>query len=129
MGSKTKVECKEPSVALRMRSPTRLEVELHRYLVASEPDVEIDARDVIGGLAPFYDCAQRLGIDPVQLFETASGDLRQSTRELASVFARRSDISLYSFGWELEDTVNGPCYRRLEALWLVPRPTGDIGGH
>jgi hypothetical protein len=37
------------------------------------------------GLAPFFDCAQRLGVDPIDLFERASRDTKAATRELAVI--------------------------------------------
>lgn len=80
-------------MALRTQSAERLGVELNRYMVASELDVESDWRDVLVGLAPYYDCAKRLGIDPVKVFERASKDLNELTRELTRAFAGRSDIT------------------------------------
>ena len=80
-------------------------------MIASEPEVDNDWREVLVDLAPFYDCAQRLAVDPVELFETASRDLNKQTRELMNGFARRSDITLRAFGWKLETTSEGPCYR------------------
>jgi len=80
-------------------------------MVGSESEVDIDWRDVLVDFAPFFDCAQRLRVDPVELFETASKDLGYEIRELANGFARRSDITLASFGWKLETTSEGPCYR------------------
>lgn len=98
-----------------MRSPQRLRVDLNRYLVACKSDVDIDWRDVLVGLAPYFDCAQRLGLDPVELFDAAAKDLDGETRELARTFARRPDITLTSFGWELRKTSDGPCYRPISA--------------
>jgi hypothetical protein len=111
VASKTRSKCSEPTAALQMRSPERLGVDLYRYVVAAEPEVETDWRDVLVGLAPFYACARRLGVDPVELFDTASNDLHERARELVRTFARRSDITLHSFGWMLENTSDGPCYR------------------
>jgi len=93
-----------------MGSPERLGVDLNRYLVECELEVDMDWRDVLVGLAPFYDCALRLRVDPVELFDAASKDINEETRELARRFARRSDISLKSFAWTLESTPEGPCY-------------------
>jgi hypothetical protein len=93
-----------------MGSPERLGVELNRYLVENELGVNSDWRDVLVGLASFYDCALRLQVDPVRLFDTASEDLNEETRELARGFARRSDVTLKSFAWTLESTPEGPCY-------------------
>lgn len=69
--------CQEPTTALRTRSPNRLRGDLNRYLLASEPKVDVDPRDVMVGLAPFFDCAKRLGVDPVDLFERASRDIKR----------------------------------------------------
>ena len=90
-------------------------------MVASEPDVAIDFRDVLVGFAPFFDCAQRLGVDPIALFETASKDCRPAMRELAASFARRSDVTLGAFAWRLDDPPDGPCYRpeRSRSRWQV----------
>jgi hypothetical protein len=119
MSRTSTTECREPSVALRMRSPERLGADLRRYLVAAKPNVEVDWRDVLVDLVPYVDCAQRLGVDPVELFDRAAQDLDDKTRELARTFARRSDITLTSFGWELQDASDGPCYRRTEPALTV----------
>jgi hypothetical protein len=116
VGSKTMPNCWEPTLALREQSIERLGVELNRYMVASERNVEADWRDVLVGLAPYYDCAMRLGIDPVELLERASKDLNEQTRELARTFAGRSDITLHAFGWMLASTSEGPCYQPMKAL-------------
>jgi hypothetical protein len=111
VGSKSKAECHGPSDALRLRSVARLRADLNQYLVASEPDVELDWRDVLVGLALNYDCAQRLGVDPVELFASASADLGDRTQELARSFAHRFDITLEAFGWTLVAGSHGPCYQ------------------
>ena len=104
MASRSKPICWEPTDALRARSPERLLAELARYMVAAE-------RDVLVGLAPYYDCAQRLDTDPVSLFDAAGRDAGPSVRKLASAFARRSDVTLEAFGWKLDHDAQGPCYR------------------
>jgi hypothetical protein len=111
MGSKPRQRCLGPSEALRAGSTQRLHTELAGYLVESQPDVEIDYRDVLVGLAPYYDCAQRLGVDPVSLFDEASQGLGQNARRLARDFARRKDITLGAFGWQLTADADGPCYQ------------------
>jgi hypothetical protein len=111
MGSVTAATCLEPSGALRRRSAEQLRASLADYLVAAEPTVEIDWRDVLVGMAPFHDCAKRLGVDPVPLFDAASKDLGAGARDLARRFARESDVDLQSFGWALIETPEGPCYR------------------
>lgn len=111
MASRTAPECNEPTTALRRRSPDLLRAALARALVALEPEVEIDVRDVLVGLAVYVDCARRLGVGPVELFDAASAGRSEGMRELATGFARRSDVTLESFGWRLESRPDGPCYR------------------
>lgn len=111
MASRTAPECNEPTTALRLQSPERLAADLGRLLADLEPEIEIDVRDVLVGLAGYVDCARRLGIDPVALFDAASADRSPAMRDLASTFARRSDVTLEAFGWRLEERPDGPCYR------------------
>lgn len=111
MGSKTSPYCHEPTVALRARDRDRLASELRRYVVAAEPTLEIDFRDVLVGLAPYLDCAQRLGIDPVELFDFASAAVGEAMRQTVRTFARRSDVTLEAFGWQVMHMPDGPCYR------------------
>ena len=69
------------------------------------------ASALLVGMAPYFDCAERLGVDPVALFDGAAKDLGPKAHDLAHEFVRRSDIDLLSFGWVLTDTADGPCYR------------------
>ncbi len=80
-------------------------------MLASETNAERDYRDVLVGFAPYYDCALRLGVDPVGLFDGAAREAGTAVRELAVVFARRSDVTLKDFGWRLDEAPDGPCYK------------------
>lgn len=111
MGSRTAPECLEPTTALRERSPDRLRADLASLLTALEPEVAIDVRDVLVALAGWVDCARRLGLDPVEVFDAAAAGRSEAMRELAGSFARRSDITLEAFAWRLEEGSDGPCYR------------------
>jgi hypothetical protein len=94
-------------------------------MIAAEPDAPIDARDVLIGFAPFVDCAQRLGVDPISLFEAAAKDSSPAMRDLAATFARRSDVTLKDFGWKLDELPEGPCYRpeMSSSLWQSRGPS------
>jgi hypothetical protein len=106
------------STALRLGSPGRLLEDLRSYLALIEPELAIDYRDVLVGLAPFHDCAARLGVDPVALFDEASVGRAEAARQVVTAFARRSDVTLENFGWMLSETPNGPCYQPAErASW------------
>jgi hypothetical protein len=79
----------------------------------------MDVRDVLVALAPYHDCARRLGADPVEVFDLAAAGAPDAARELAMTFARRDDVTLEAFGWVLTDLPDGPCYEPAErASWL-----------
>jgi hypothetical protein len=77
---------------------------------AASGAVAMDWRDVLVALVPFYDCALRLDLDPVGLFDGESTDAPQDLQDVVRQFARRSDITLDAFGWTLTMTPNGLCY-------------------
>jgi hypothetical protein len=97
-------------------------------MVAEDRGAEIDYRDVFVGWAPFFDCAQRLGVDPIALFDTAGKDCSPRMRDLAGTFARRTDVTLKAFVWRLDDLPEGPCYRpeRSGSLWQLRRPSSPL---
>ena len=111
VGSRTAPFCHEPTDALRAKDSDRLSADLGRYLAAAEPGLQADYRDVLVGLAPYFDCAQRLAIDPIQLFDTVALSASEDMRALMRRFARRSDVTLQAFGWRLVELPDGPCYR------------------
>lgn len=111
MASRTAPDCNEPTTALRRRSPELLLADLTRRMVVEEAEVGLDFRDVLVGFAVYFDCARRLGVDPVALFDTAARGRSPALRALAGTFARRGDVTLDAFGWRLESRPDGPCYR------------------
>jgi hypothetical protein len=120
VGSKTRPRCFEPAtLSLRRGSIELLQGELARYLAGAEREIEIDWRDVLVNLAPYHDCARRLGADAVDVFDAASTGRPQATRDLAMTFARREDITLEAFGWVFRELPDGPCYEPAERTsWL-----------
>jgi hypothetical protein len=62
-----------------------------------------DWRDVLIGFAPFYDAAQRLGFDTVDIFDAAADRAPEDVAVLMRPFGRRTDVALHLFGWVLED--------------------------
>jgi hypothetical protein len=63
------------------------------------------------GLAPFHDCARRLGLDVVQVFTDAADAVGGQAGEIARVFAQRSDVTPEAFMYAVESTPDGPRYR------------------
>jgi hypothetical protein len=99
-----------PSQALRGNSLATLQDGLFDYL---QHYVGFsDYRDVLVGLAPYYDCARRLGADPAVVFAEAASKVPDDVGNLALTFGQRTDVTLSAFYWELdEDSVEGPIYR------------------
>jgi len=64
VGSKTAPFCQGPTETLRARDGRRLSAELGRYIAASDQPASVDDRGVMVGLALYYDCAERLGMEP-----------------------------------------------------------------
>jgi hypothetical protein len=79
-------------------------------------------------LAPYMDCARRLGVDPVAMFDQASSGTSHDLGKLVREFGRRGDVTLEAFGWVLEAKPEGPCYRpeRIGSLWQTRRSSRDI---
>ena len=96
-----------PSLALREQDPSRL----REGLLASALHAAVsgdDPRDVMGGLALHYDCAERLGEVPAVLFsEVAIRVADPATADLLRVFGARDDVTLRAFGWQLVDGPDG----------------------
>ena len=111
MGSKTATFCQGPTDSLRARDGQRLAVELGTYVAKSDQSTNVDDRDVMVGLAVYYDCAERLGIDPIQLFDSAAHATSRRMGELVAMLDRRQDVTLEAFGSSLVELPEGPCYR------------------
>ena len=70
-----------------------------------------DARDLMLSLAPFHDCARRLGLDVSQVFNDAADAVGGQASEVARIFGRRSDVTPDAFGFTVESSPDGPRYR------------------
>ncbi len=88
---------------------------LHETLVADlcsgEQEWVRDERDLMLALAPFHDCARRLGLDVTNVFRSAAEDGPQSLRDGVVAFGARDDVTLEAFGYTLVTGPDGPCYR------------------
>ena len=123
MGSKTSPFCHEPTDALRERSPEKLHAALAREMLAAEPDALADWQGILMEWSAYFDCAERLGIDPVALFDEAARERSPELRALAARFCRRSDVTLAAFGWTLVEDDGLPCYRPETFSLSQTRPT------
>jgi hypothetical protein len=95
--------------ALRSGSAESLRAALLRCL-ASEA-LPSDDRDVFIGLAPYHDCATRLGVDPAALFEEVAAAGPRELRDVVVSFGRRTDIRPAEWGFAVAETDEGPCYQ------------------
>jgi hypothetical protein len=99
------------TAALRSGSADLLERELQRALVESESELVKDDRDLMVALAPFHDCARRLGIDVEQMFARVADRGPPSLAATVRSFGARRDVDPSSFGYRIEETPEGPRYR------------------
>jgi hypothetical protein len=101
--------------ALRARSPELLVSGLVETLTEGEREWAKDVRDLLVALAPFHDCARRLGLDAADVFQQAAELGPPDLRETVIEFGRRTDISPAAFAFAVEDAPGGPRYR--STLW------------
>jgi hypothetical protein len=93
------------TAALREKSPSALRGGLIWLLRAYDGK---DRRDLMLGLAPFHDCARRLGLDVGQIFNDAAGG---EAAQVARDFGKRSDVTPDAFAYAVESGLDGPRYR------------------
>jgi len=101
----------ELSEALREKSQERLTKAFAELVRVESAAGDIDSRDTMVGLAPFLDCARRLGHDPEVLLGPIAKEGDEWFQQLFEVFVRRSDVTLARFGWLLSLDSDGPRYR------------------
>lgn len=63
-------------------------------------------------LAPYHDCARRLGLDPAKQFRDAAAAGPPSLRGVVQTFGERQDVTLAAFDYSLADGPEGLSYRR-----------------
>ena len=102
-----------PTRALRAQSSNVLSVGLAELLRDGEEQWVADQRDLMIVLAPYYDCATRLGVDPAKFFDEAANAAPQSLREAVAGFGHRDDITPDAFGFAVVEDSDGPRY-----VWL-----------
>lgn len=108
--------------ALRARSATMLRAGLLRLLTDDGAQWRADVRDLCVALAPYHDCATRLGLNPAEVFEEAAHDGPEELRADVRAFGRRRDVTPDAFGFAIEERSDGPAY-----VW-APNPSPRPGG-
>jgi hypothetical protein len=105
-----------PGEAPRTRDAERLCRELLALLDSGLPTWESDVRDLLVALAPFHDCARRLGLDVASVFDDAATAGPPSIAEAVRAFGRRDDVTPQAFGFAVHEGQDGPQYRRIDPL-------------
>ena len=103
--------------ALRSKDPASLRAGLLRMLMEGGSQWSLDPRDLMVGLAPFHDCARRLGLHPAAFFADVAAQSRPSVAQLVREFGARTDVTPSSFGFVVRETPEGPEY-----AWNVDAP-------
>lgn len=99
-----------PTRALRARDPQELHTGLLHILIEGEEEWLKDWRDLLVGLAPYHDCARRLGLDPVAVFDAVAQDAPSKLQGIVRDFGRRTDVTPEAFGYVVTETTDGPRY-------------------
>lgn len=99
------------SEALRARSPHLLREALLSDLCDGERDWLNDPRDLMVALAPYHDCAPRLGLDVAATFRDAADAGPTSLRQIVAEFGARSDVTPTAFRFAVVEGPDGPSYR------------------
>ena len=99
-----------PTEALRLRSADVLRHGLLRLLVTGEEEWLRDWRDLLVAIAPYHDCATRIGLDPGRFFAEVSREAPPTLAETVRTFGQRTDITPTAFGYTLTTLPEGPAY-------------------
>ena len=96
--------------ALRTRSGDLLLDDLVDMLTDGESEWVKDDRDLIVALAPFHDCAQRIGLDPAAVFAEAAARGPTTIANVVRTFGARTDITPKAWLFTVRETPDGPEY-------------------
>jgi len=96
--------------ALRLASPEVWERALLATLRDGEEDWARDDRDLMVFIAPFHDCARRLGLDVAAAFRGVAEQGPERLRGVVTRFGARDDVTPSAFAFELRDEPGGPRY-------------------
>jgi hypothetical protein len=99
-----------PTRALREQSLDVLRDELRHVVLEGEEAWLRDWRDLLVALAPYHDCARRLGLEPTVVFDEAAEAAATELREIIRRFGRRRDVTPRAFGFKVVDAPEGPQY-------------------
>ena len=99
-----------PTRVLRAGSAGVLTSDLLDLLTEHEEHWVADYRDLMATLAPYHDCARRLGVIPADVFDVVASGAPTKLRDIVRTFGRRTDIGPDNFGFAVVDGADGPEY-------------------
>jgi hypothetical protein len=99
-----------PTEALRLQSADVLRDGLLRLLVTGEEQWLKDSRDLLMAMAPYHDCASRIGLDPGRFFAEVSREAPPTLAGTVLTFGHRTDITPSAFGFTVTTSREGPAY-------------------
>jgi hypothetical protein len=99
-----------PTEALRLRSADVLRDGLLRLLVTGEQEWLKDWRDLLVAMAPYHDCATRIGLDPARLFHEVAREAPPTLAGTVRTFGQRTDITPTAFGFAVTSLREGLAY-------------------
>jgi diguanylate cyclase (GGDEF)-like protein len=101
----------EATKALRGGSQGQLQVGFQGLIEHVAPGSDVHERALMTSLMPFLDCARRIGQDPAAVLAPIAATAGPRFREAYAALARRSDVTLATFGWSLVELAAGRAYR------------------
>jgi hypothetical protein len=96
--------------ALRRGSREALKSSLLRLLQDGELEWLQDRRDLFVAMAPYYDCARRLELDPTAFFAAVADEAPTPLADIVRSFGERLDITPAAFGFRLVMSPEGATY-------------------
>ena len=96
--------------ALRRGSPDALKAGLLRLLDDGELQWLQDRRDLLVAMAPYYDCARRLQLDPATFFAAVADEGPLPLADIVRSFGDRLDVTPAAFGFRLVMSPEGASY-------------------
>jgi len=96
--------------ALRRGSPDALKAGLLRLLNDGELQWLQDRRDLLVAMAPYYDCARRLELDPPAFFGAVADEAPLPLADIVRSFGERLDVTAEAFGFRLVMSPEGAAY-------------------
>jgi hypothetical protein len=105
------LDARESTAALRSGSPDVLRAGFDRWVSVEAAAPHGDQRDAMIGIAPFVDCARRLGLDPVDALGAVIEHAPRWLREAFASTTGYADVTLEALGWSVAETPDGPAYR------------------